>query len=103
MASFTISFRLHYDTVGGRTYQDRLAALDATVKNLSTVWWAQTTSFYAISTHHSIDEIVRSCRSVIAPSQDLLLVLDADQKAGRITGKNDDADIYKVIPYITPV
>jgi hypothetical protein len=70
------------------------------IRSVSIKYWEKTSSFFAIDTAQDLDTIAARCKVAIAPSKDLVLVLDANNKAGRITGKNDDQDIFLIIPYV---
>lgn len=104
MGSFTISFRIADEKVGGRTYDERYAAVvDAIKAMVKGKYWDRTTAFLAIQSEYTIDQIAAACKAKIAPTHDLALILNADVKEGRITGKNDDPDIFTIIPSVKAI
>lgn len=97
MPSYTVSFRIHQDS----TYQIRYEDFVTTIRGISRTWWAETTSFFAIMSDLGIGDVASKLfLSKFAPEKDLFLVLDCDQKLGRICGKFTDQDIFKIIPYV---
>lgn len=100
MAAYWITFRIADVTVSGRTYEDRYNALVKTVTENSTKWWGETTSYYAFTSSQGIDAVAAKCKAAIASSHDLFLVREMDKKSARICGKNDDKDIYDLMPYL---
>ena len=100
MSAYAITFRFHEDS----TYQERYESFVAEAKSKGK-WWADPTSFFAIETSESIDEITKrlDSKTKIQASKDMFMVLDADVKSGRIWGKILDQDIFKIIPYVKAV
>jgi hypothetical protein len=104
MANFTISFRIAEKPVGGRSYEQRYQALiDAITGLISGLHWDRTTSYIAIQSDYTIDQIIAVCKAAISVAADIVLILDADAKSGRIAGANDDDDIFKIITYLKKV
>lgn len=103
MPNFTVSFRISDKTVAGRDYNDRYKALTDALTSAgsgTSRFWAEASSFFAIQTTKSIDDVITACRKAIAPADDIVLVLDADNQSGRVLGKNDDPDLFDIIAYV---
>lgn len=100
MATYWITFRIAYESVGGRSYDDRYDAFtEAIVANASN-YWAQTTSFYIIESSSSIDTLTETLKRKFAPSKDLFLIRQVDTKSAKICGQNEDNDIFIFMPYL---
>jgi len=103
MKTYWVSYRIAADTLGGRTYEDRYNALVDGITEISPTWWGQTTSFYVFTSMQTIDAIAARLRPAIKPSHDLFLIRQLDTQAARICGKNEDQDIFTLIPYLQVV
>jgi hypothetical protein len=103
MATYWITFRIADATVAGRSYEDRYNSLVKIITDNSATWWGKTTSYLAFTWDESIDSIAAKCKAAIAPSQDLFLIREMDKQSARICGKNDDDDIYKLMPYLKSI
>ena len=100
MAAFMLSFRLHDDTIGGRTYEERREGLYDRVHQIASPWWEETTSFIAFQSDLEIDDIMWHVKDEIAAGYDIVLVRSLESKVARITGVLEDGDIYKIMPYL---
>ena len=100
MAAYWITFRIAYESAGGRSYDDRYEAFTSAVVASASNYWAQTTSFYVIESSSSIDALTATLKREFAPSKDLFLIRQVDTKSARICGQNDDNDIFTLMPYL---
>ena len=103
MATYWITFRIADATVSGRSYEERYNALVKLITDNSPKWWGQTTSYLAFTWDQSIESIAGKCKAAIAPSHDLFLIREMDKQSARICGKNDDKDIYELVPYLQSI
>lgn len=103
MATYWITFRIADVTVAGRSYEDRYNALVKIVTDTSPKWWGQTTSYLAFTSDQSIGSIATKFKAAVAPSHDLFLLREMDKQSARICGKNDDRDIYDLMPYLQSI
>lgn len=98
MATFWISFRIAEKTVGGKTYDKRYEDfIDELRTFVSGKVWEKTTSFVVFESHQTIGAIARGLKEKIAPSEDLFLMREMNQKSAVIVGKNDDDDIFDLM------
>jgi hypothetical protein len=74
MATYWISFRLESRTVGGRTYDERYAALVEAVNQHVTSAWEETTSFWLVRSNATRPALAAAIRRAIAPSEDMVLI-----------------------------
>ncbi len=101
MATMSISFRIADHAVGGRSYNDRYLALDTEIRQMADgALWEESTAFVALQTNLAIDQIAARCKRAIAPTADLVLILDNDHKSARLVGRNDDQSIKVILPYL---
>lgn len=100
MATYWITFRISYESVGGKSYDDRYDAFTSAVVANASSHWAQTTSFYVIESTSSIDALTAILKREFAPSKDLFLIRQIDAKSAKICGQNDDNDIFTLMPYL---
>jgi hypothetical protein len=100
MATYWITFRIADVTISGRSYEDRYNTLVKIVTENSTKWWGQTTSYLAFTSSQEIGAVAAKFKGAIAPSHDLFLIREMDKQSARICGKNDDQDIYDLMPYL---
>jgi hypothetical protein len=100
MTTYWITFRIAYETVGGRSYDDRYEAFTNTVVANASNYWAQTTSFSVIESSLSIDTLTATLKREFSPSKDLFLIRQVDTKSAKICGQNDDNDIFTLMPYL---
>ena len=103
MTVYWTSFRIANVTVGGQSYDQRYAALQEAVRVHVTKWWLEPISFIAFSSEHSINSIATACKRAIDPSYDLFLIREMDRKSAIICGKNDDDDIFDLMPYLETI
>lgn len=97
MAVCWISFRISEKTVGGKTYDDRYDALEKAVKDISSNYWKETTSFIVFETDTGFNTAARSFKAAIAPTVDLFLVRRMEAKKAIICGANDDDNIFDLM------
>ncbi|HEY8037953.1 MAG TPA: hypothetical protein VIF37_20450 [Methylobacter sp.] len=100
MTTYWITFRIADARVGSKSYEDRYNALIEAIDTVATGFWGETTSFIAFSSGKSIDTIAAACKSAIAPTHDLFLIRVMDTKSAIICGKNEDQDIFALMPYL---
>src|SRR5690349_14436287 len=100
MSTYWVTFRIHDQTIGGRTYEKRYSDFVDAVRNQATMWWTKPTSFICFASNNDIDAICSSIKGQLAPAYDLFLIGMPDYKSARIWGANDDDDIYKLIPFL---
>ena len=100
MTTYWITFRIADVAVAGRSYEDRYNSLIKIVTDNSPTWWGQTTSYLAFNSDQGLDSIAAKFKAAIAPSHDLFLLREMDKQSARICGKNDDEDIYDLMPYL---
>ena len=94
MGVFCLSFRLHDDS--GRS--ERQFALMRAVQAVKLRFWDRTDSFIVFETSHGLEFLAARLTAQVDPSKDLLLLLEIDNPAGVICGKNSDPDILKMLP-----
>lgn len=101
MTTFWLTFRISDKTVDSKTYDDRYQDLTNSIKsNVSSKYWEQTTSFYVFDSDQTIDQLANTFKKLISISDDLFLIRELGRASAYICGKNDDADIYTLIPYL---
>lgn len=103
MAEYAISFRIQDKTVSGRTYDDRYNALIEALRLGTSRSWEETTAFVVISNSRTIDQVAAACKLAIAPSEDIVLILSVNTKAGRVIGNVQDQDLFVLIPFVQKV
>jgi len=96
MTTYWITFRILKD----QTYEKRRDAFLEAIHDTSETFWEDTTSFIVFSSSQSIEEIAESCERAISPKHDLFLIRQIDKKSAYICGKNEDLDIFKLMPYL---
>jgi hypothetical protein len=105
MSTYWISFRLGDIAVGGKSYSDRWDALNAAVvaASVGTNYWSKTSSFFVFVSDYSIGQLGARFKAVISPAHDLFLMRSLDTKSAVVCGKNDDADIFTLMPYLEKI
>jgi hypothetical protein len=103
MSIYWITFRIHYETIGGRSYEKRYDSLVAEIRGSATTYWEEPTSFFALESSHDIDSLAAAFKQQIAPSHDMFLMRDMDHKDARICGAVHDQNIFKLMPYLRKV
>jgi hypothetical protein len=73
------------------------------IEDGATSLWAEPTSFIAFSSEKSISSIANACKDVIAPSHDLFLIRAMNNKSAFICGKNDDQNLFILMPYLKKI
>lgn len=96
MSTFLVSFRIEHEG----NYAARYAALNDAIKATNGMFWDETTSFYVKTTTEDISAFTARLKKCINVSCDVLLVLDAEVKSGRISGAFGDQDIFKLMPFV---
>lgn len=99
MAVHWITFRLANETVGGRDYSTRYAALVEAVKGHrhQGKWWHEPTSFWLVSTDASRAQLATSIRSAIAPSKDLVLIGSMESTGATLVGTASELSTLKAL------
>lgn len=103
MTTYWITFRIADARVGTKTYEDRYNAFIEVIRSTATSWWAEPTSFIAFSSEKSIEGIATACKAAIATTHDLFLIRVMDTKSAIICGKNEDQDIFTLMPYLKKI
>jgi hypothetical protein len=106
MAVYWLSFRLKDSDGYERTYNDRLSKLNDELKascGNGSNWWFETSSFFIFETAESIDTIVTRIKRAIAVAADIVVIRAMDTKTGRVIGRCEDGDIFKLVPYLEKV
>jgi hypothetical protein len=103
MSTYWVTFRLAYENVGGKSYEERYKALTDTIVASSTKYWPEPTSFYALESAIDIDVLAGKLKAKIAPTKDVVLIRYMDHKEARICGTVNDADIFTLMPYLKKV
>lgn len=100
MATYWITFRIEYEEVGGKSYQQRYDAFIDKLDALSTKWWPETTSFVAFESSYGIDALTAALKASIMPSKDLFLIRAMDNKEARVVGANSNPNIHEMMDYL---
>lgn len=100
MTTIWISFRIAKKDASGKTYQQRYDALVDAVKEISDTFWEETTSFIIFETDTDFNVAASLFKTKISPACDLFLMRKMDSKKAAICGKNDDQDVYDMMPYL---
>jgi hypothetical protein len=100
MARYWLSFTLDSRTVGGRDYDARWAAIYEAITGMSSNWWLDTTAFAVFETDRTLDQVTTTVKGAVAPTYDLVLIRQLDNKGARIFGPFSDQDIFKLMPYL---
>ncbi|NML95455.1 hypothetical protein [Novosphingobium olei] len=95
-----MSFRIHEDAGYNVTYEKLIAAVR---KSVAGNWWYEPTSFYAFESELGISDLAATLKAAIRSDRDLIILGMPDFKSGRIIGKCDDQDIFKIIPFMKNV
>ena len=104
MATYWLSFRIHHDTVNGKTYEQRYQAfIDAVSECVSGMVWQETTSFVVFESGRAVGDIALRLRQTIAVSADIFLIRVMDQQAACISGAIKDPNIFMLMPYLKKV
>jgi hypothetical protein len=96
MSLFAITFRIHYDT----TYDERYDSVVKAIKELTTsTYWAEPTSFFLIESDGVSADVANAIdsNSQLAPSKDLLVVINLSQKGYKGIGHITDSDLHKLM------
>lgn len=96
MSTFLVSFRIEHTG----NYNDRYNSLNDAITQSKGTWWAETTSYYVKVTSETIESFTSRLKKCINPQHDILLVLDANVKSGRICGAVEDQDIFQLLPFL---
>ena len=98
MDTYWLSFRIA-DTA---SYERRYEALISAIGQVAdqSCWWFETTSFYLFQSEHDIDAIAAHIGASINQSLDLVVIGKTDYKTGRVVGRCDDGDIFKLVPFM---
>ena len=97
MSVFWLTFRLHEQTTSKGSYEERYDALVAKLQELSTLTWANTTSFVVFESASSIAALGQAFKGAVDPKVDLFLMRAMERKQAVICGSNDDPDIYDLM------
>lgn len=100
MKTYWVSYRIADVTVDGRSYENRYNAFVDGITEILQTWWSETTSYYAFTSPKGIGDVAARLKAAIKPSHDLFLLREMDARAARICGKNDDQNIFKLMPYL---
>ena len=98
MATYAISFNLHYDS----TYSDRYDSLMKAIRSSATVW-EETTSFALVESSKSLTIFeIDLYLSKFDATKDILVVIDVTNCAAEARGKiADKTKLRKLLPNIT--
>ena len=94
---YSISFRIGDEGDSDDRYDDLTNLIEDEIEGL---WWADTTSFYVKRTDLSITTFTRRLGEVINHKYDLVLVLDAYVKRGRVIGNPPKEELFDLLPYV---
>jgi len=87
VGTYWITFRIHQNL----TYDTRYAALvKAVEEHLATKCWSEPTSFWLFDSNSSAAEIAASCKAVIDPKVDQVVIGSPMTKTMIVVGKVDD-------------
>ncbi|WP_031371875.1 hypothetical protein [Lysobacter antibioticus] len=103
MATFWLSFRIAYETVGGKTYETRYNDFTNTLAGLRTKYWEETSSFMIFESAFSIDQIATKAKAAFAPSTDIFVIRDLNRQTARACGNIKDQDLFVLAPYAKKV
>jgi hypothetical protein len=67
------------------------------------LWWCETTAFYIFEADSTIDAVAGAVKRAFNPQTDLAVVGMPEFKSGRVVGKLDDQDIFKLVPFMKKV
>lgn len=101
MATYWITFRISSETAGGRTYQDRYAALIEAIKPHAVKWWFEPTSFWIIRSASDRASVARSVKAVIALDKDLVLIGSMETQGAVLIGTASEKDLLDLVPNLT--
>lgn len=100
MTVYWLTFRLHEETMSGRSYEQRYEALYKAVDEHSSKWWLDPTSFIALESQFGIGTIAAACKAAIAPSHDLVLIREMNTKSALLVGHTTSNTIFELMPYL---
>lgn len=97
MAIYWISFRIADRVADRKSYQQRYAGLESAIKDMSTRYWKETTSFIIFETDTGYRAAAQRFKREISPEFDLFLLRYMENKRAIICGDNDDDTIYDMM------
>ena len=92
--------RIHDETINGRDYTTRYSEFLEAVRQQTTKWWPEPTSFICFASDLDIDTICGRLKRPLSVDHDLFLIGMPEFKSARIWGHNPDNDIYELIPFL---
>lgn len=96
MASFDywVSFRIHND----QTYEKRYDSLISAVQNNSTLWWAETSSFFLVRSGDSLLGLGAKLVTGLRASTDILIMRQVGVQSAAYFGAIKDQDYFSFFP-----
>lgn len=86
MATYWLTFRIHAD----RTYQERYDDFIGLVNEWGTGFWDEPTSFIAMESAQSIDDIGRALKTALNEHTDIMVIREIGVDSTRYVGEPSD-------------
>lgn len=93
MAKYWAAFRIENNA----TYSKRYDALLDAMKSVRTGSWVEPTSFFLMTSNHSLDTVAKALSSALSAATDLMIIGDATTDNCRVFGKVDHPDVLRSI------
>lgn len=94
MTVYWLSFRINADAGYDETYSN---LADTIRSSVSGKWWYETTSFYIFESAISLDTLAQYIKMAIRADRDLAVLGMTSFDGGRVIGKCDDQDIFRLV------
>jgi len=93
MAKYWVAFRIENNA----TYSKRYDALLEAMKSVRNGSWVEPTSFFLMTSDHTIDAVAKSLAAALSAKTDLMIIGDAATDNSRVFGKVDHPDVLSSI------
>lgn len=99
MTVYWLSFRVEDISTAKGDWQKRYDGLIEALQTVQTKYWDRTTSLCVFESPYKIDDVVAELKKPLSMQHDLILIREMNNRVARISGKNDDSDIYSLMSY----
>lgn len=98
MKTFWITSRIESNA----SYDERYLALQEAIRQHSTRWWTESTSFYLFESASSIEDIARAVKPALG-KRDIALLGMIGFKGNWVVGPVSDNDLFTLIPNVKAI
>jgi hypothetical protein len=83
MSHYAVTFRIEYETVGGKSYQERYDSLINNLQAKRMGQWNEPTSFWMVESDETTYDFTRRIAKGLSPEKDMVFAFDPeDMSAG---------------------